>query len=60
MWQHCYNTELAERPENIDEEGTYHEEDYAQIKWGDEENCMRIWQVVGASEPLKIDGKKWS
>ena len=60
MWQHCYNEELAIDENNINEDGTYHEEDYAQIKWGDEDNCMRIWQVTSISEPMKIDGKEWS
>lgn len=60
MWQHCYNCELADES-NIDEDGTYHEENYAQIKWGDEDNALRIriWQVVPTSEPLKTDGKDW-
>lgn len=59
MWQHCYNEELAERPDNIDEENTYHEENYAQIKWKDGENMARIWQVACVSEPMRIDGKDW-
>lgn len=59
MWQYCYNDALA-NADNIDEDGTYHEDDYAQIKWGDEENIMRIWQVTNVSEPLKIDGKNWN
>lgn len=56
MWQHCYNLALKDEY-NIDEEGTYHEEDYAQLKWGNSDNCYRIWQVVEVSEPMKIDGK---
>ena len=55
MWQYCYNSELATDEKGIDTEGTYHEEDYAQIKWKDEENITRIWQVVGTSEPMQIN-----
>ena len=55
MWEYCYNTELEEDKDNIDEEGTYHEEDYAQIKWADNESPTRSWQVVGVSEPMKIN-----
>lgn len=59
MWQYCYNAELAENPERIDEDGTYHEEAYAQIKWGNEDNCIRAWEVTAVSKPLKINGKDW-
>lgn len=54
MWQHCYNEELANSMVEIDVELTYHEEDYAQIKWVGNDNPMRIWQVTAVSEPLKI------
>lgn len=57
MWQHCYNLGLEDN--DFDEDGSYHEEGYAQIKWGDSDDCYRIWEVVGVSEPMKIGGKSW-
>lgn len=43
MWQHCYNDELTNSVAEIDVEMTYHEEDYAQIKW---ENNRRAFAVL--------------
>ena len=39
----------------IDFEMTYHEEDYAQIKWNGNDNPMRIWQVTAVSEPMRLN-----
>lgn len=55
MWQHFYNMSLATNPEEeIDEDNTYHEEDYAQIKWGYEDNNIRRWKVEEISEPMQL------
>ena len=54
MWQYCFNSEIATNESEIDFEMTYHEEDYAQIKWNGNDNPMRIWQVTTVSEPMKI------
>lgn len=55
MWEYCFNSEIANNESEIDFDMTYHEEDYAQIKWNGNDNPMRIWQVTGVSEPMKID-----
>ena len=46
--------------EDFKEDESYCNDGYAQIKWGDEDNSMRIWQVTSVSEPMKIDGKDWN
>ena len=58
MWIYCF--EYATEDINFKEDESYCNEDYAQIKWGDEDNLMRIWQVVVVSEPMRIDGKDWN
>lgn len=55
MWEYCFNSEIANNEGEIDFEMTYHEEDYAQIKWNGNDNLMRIWQVTAVSEPMKIN-----
>lgn len=55
MWQYCYDSELIENEESVDQNGSYCNENYAEIKWGDEDNRTRIWQVVGTSEPMKTN-----
>jgi hypothetical protein len=57
MWEHCYNTELAESIIDIDEEQTYHEDDFAQIQWVDGD-CM-LFILTATSEPMKIGGKDY-
>lgn len=55
MWEYCFNSEIATNESEVDFEMTYHEEDYAQIKWDGNDNPMRIWQVTAVSEPMKIN-----
>lgn len=54
LWRDSLNTEIAEDETNIDFEGTYHEEYYAQIKWYHDENDVQIFQVVDISDPVRI------
>lgn len=57
MWQYSYNQELANSITPIDEEETYHEEYFAQIKWIDGDFMQYI--LTGTSEPMKIYGKSY-
>ncbi len=41
-WQWSYNCEIGN--EDFDEENSYHEDDYAVVKWKD--NSSRIFQLV--------------
>ena len=57
MYDYCFK--FAMEDEDFKEDESYCNDGYAQIKWGDEDNSMRIWQVTAVSEPMKIDGKDW-
>ena len=57
FWQDGYNAELAESTIGVDEEKTYHEDDYAIITWNDGDYMEYILTFV--SEPVKIDGKDY-
>ena len=57
IWENCYNIELAESIVDIDEKETYHEDDFAQIKWVDGEWMHFI--LTATSEPMKIGGKSY-
>ena len=57
LWEECYNQELAESLIDIDEEETYHEDDYAQIQWVDGDYmCFALKQTC---EPIEINGKTY-
>lgn len=56
FWQYYYNQELSEGSK-IDEALTYHEDDFARVKWID--GCYTEFVLTCTSEPLKIDGKKY-
>ena len=58
MYDYCFK--FAMEDEDFKEDKSYCNDGYAQIKWGDEDNSMRIWQVTAISEPMKIDGKDWN
>lgn len=58
MYDYCFK--FAMEDEDFKEDESYCNDGYAQIKWGDEDNSMRIWQVTAVSEPMKIDGKDWN
>lgn len=53
MWEYCFNLEIASNESEINFKMTYHEEDYAQIKWNGTGD-LRIWRVTAVSEPMKI------
>lgn len=57
LWEECYNQELAESLIDIDEQGTYHEDDYAQIQWIDGD-CM-CFVLKQTYEPIEINGKTY-
>lgn len=44
LWDSAYNEEIAERPDNLDECETFHEDEYAQIVWND--GNKRVFEVV--------------
>lgn len=57
LWEEGYNQELAESLIDIDEEETYHEDDYAQIQWADGDYmCFVLKQTC---EPIEINGKTY-
>lgn len=35
LWQDCYNTEIAENSEKLDEQQCFHEDEYAKVTWLD-------------------------
>lgn len=51
LWQYYYNEELS-RWSDIYEDLTYHEDDFAQIKWTD--GCCTQFILTCTSEPMKI------
>lgn len=64
-WQYRYNEMLSEQlPWNnleVDEEGCWHEDEYAQICYYDkaDEDCenqlyKKYWKLIATSEPLKF------
>ena len=57
MWQYCCNVELAESFVPIDELETYHEDDYAQIRWTDD--GVQRFTLTATSEPMRINGKSY-
>lgn len=52
LWQLYYNEELSEGMCAIYEDLTYHEDDFAQIKWTD--GCCTQFILTCTSEPMKI------
>ena len=57
LWQYSYNEELANSYIPIDELETYHEDDFAQIKFADDSFMQYI--LTATSEPMKINGKSY-
>lgn len=57
IWQDYYNQELAEHPGLIDENLTFHEDDYAKVGWID--GCYTEFILTTTNEPMKIDGKSY-
>lgn len=46
-WENTFNLELNESVLDMDE--CYHEDDYAQIKWGFDDNQIQSWKIVECS-----------
>lgn len=57
LWQYAYNEELANPFVELIEEETFHEEDFAQIKFADDSVMQYI--LTATSEPMKIYGKSY-
>lgn len=57
LWQDYYNTELAESVVEINENETYHEDDFAQVQWMD--GCYTQFILTYTSDPIKINGKEY-
>ena len=53
MWKYCYNCEI-EFGNDINRNESYHEEDYAQIKWNSNDNDVRIWKILSVNEPMNF------
>ena len=48
LWEDYLNDEYASESD-IDEDETYHEDDYAKVRWAD--GCQTEFRVIRASEP---------
>ena len=57
LWQYAYNEEISNSFVEVVEEETYHEDDFAQIKWADGDVMQYI--LTATSEPMKINGKDY-
>ena len=58
IWQDHYNMALAENIVGVDEKTTYHQDDYAVIRW-DDDDCIEF-HLTYIREPKKINGKDYS
>lgn len=59
-WEDYYNTEIAENPDGISEDETYHENDYAVITYTDMEMTeFKLLETEPIDEFLKINWKRY-
>ena len=56
-WEDYYNTEIAENPDGISEDETYHEDDYAVITYTD--GTMTEFRVLEGEEISEDYNKNW-
>ena len=54
MWKYCYDLEMDDCPERVDPDGTYCNENYAQIQWDERGDYVKVWQATDISEPMAI------
>lgn len=56
VWKYYCNEEITARS-GIEEDLTYYEDEFAQIKWND--GCCTQFILTCTSEPMKINGKDY-
>lgn len=52
MWKHCLD--FATEDDDFNKEDSFCDECFAQIKWGNEDGLIRIWEVIPVSNPIRF------